>query len=359
MSAEFGVTRRDFMKLAGMSAAAAAAGCHVPAAHTKVGAGFMWAYLIHLGTNTMCDCVPSSWGSFPKEELPGFGPSDVLRCDDAMWREAVDAHFAAGMNTLVIGLAEGVVYPSHPELAVKGSWSVEKLRRELARIRNMGVEVVPKLNFSAAHDTWLRDYGRMVSTETYYRVCSDVLRDVWEIFDHPRLVHLGYDEENWSNQGKYEFAVVRQGELWWHDFLWFVKTVEDLGMQAWIWTDCNRANPETFYRRMPRSVLQSNWYYGVNFTGKDEPPDMKDAEKRRLEYYEDFARAGFGQVPCGSNWYHDGNFPALARFCREHIPASSLRGMLMAPWFKTLPENRAKLLSSAREMAQAINGSCS
>ena len=50
----------------------------------------------------------------------------------------------------------------------------------------------------------------------------------------------------------------------------------------------------------------------------------------------------------------DGNFPLLARYCREHVSKESLRGMLMAPWFKTMPENRAKLLGAAKEVAEAI-----
>ena len=60
----------------------------------------------------------------------------------------------------------------------------------------------------------------MVSTKKYYQVCEDLIKDVAEIFDHPRFFHLGYDEETASHQAKHLFAVCRQGELWWHDFLW-------------------------------------------------------------------------------------------------------------------------------------------
>lgn len=316
---------------------------------------FLWAYLIHLGTNTMCDRVPDSWGAFRKDQLPGFAPSEDLRCDDAVWRETVDAHAKAGANTIVIGLAEGVVYPSHPELAIRGSWSVDKLRAEIARMRSMGLEVIPKLNFSATHDIWLQDYGRMLSTETYYTVCKDLIRDAWEIFDHPRFIHLGYDEENWANQCKYESVIIRQGDLWWHDFLWFVRTVEGLGMQAWIWTDRNREHADEFYQRMPKSVIQSNWYYGKKFTAGSGDSKAADTDRKRLEYFIDFAKAGYSQVPCGSNWYVDGNFPELAKFCKRNVSAASLKGMLMAPWFKTMPENRTKLLASAAEMRQAIS----
>lgn len=350
------ISRRDFTQMMGLAAAGASVGCatDIRNAAAKNEHGFMWAYLIHLGTNTMCDCVPKEWGRFPKEALPGFGPSKRLRCDDATWREVLDAHVKAGTNTVVIGLAEGVVYPSHPELAIEGSWSPDKLRTEIARLRSQGLEVIPKLNFSATHDVWMGEYAHMLSTRRYYEVCSDLIRDVWEMFDSPRMIHIGYDEENWENQCRYNYAVIRQGDLWWHDFLWFVGQVEKLGMQAWIWTDCNRKDPDTFYKRMPKSVVQSNWYYGKSFGGEGESAAQADTDKKRLGYYGDFSRAGFQQIPCGSNWYVDGNFPLLARYCREHVSKESLRGMLMAPWFKTMPENRAKLLSAAKEVAEAI-----
>ena len=95
---------------------------------------------------------------------------------------------------VLIDLAEGLVYPSHPELAVKGSWSVERMRKELDRLRGMGLEPIPKLNFSTTHDLWLGEYHRMVSTKKYYEVCADLIRDVGEIFGTPRMIHIGFDE---------------------------------------------------------------------------------------------------------------------------------------------------------------------
>ena len=61
-----------------------------------------------------------------------------MRFDEEVWRRVSGRFKAAGVNQIVIDLGEAVVYPSHPEIAVKGSWSVEKLRRELARLRAMG-----------------------------------------------------------------------------------------------------------------------------------------------------------------------------------------------------------------------------
>ena len=57
------------------------------------------------------------------------------------------------MNMVVIDLGEAIQYQSHPELAVKGTRPVEKFRKELARLRAMGLEPIPKLNFSTTHCT--------------------------------------------------------------------------------------------------------------------------------------------------------------------------------------------------------------
>lgn len=34
----------------------------------------------------------------------------------------------------------------------------------------------------------------MISTPIYYKVCEDLIVDVADIFDHPRFLHIGYDE---------------------------------------------------------------------------------------------------------------------------------------------------------------------
>ena len=174
-----------------------------------VGAGrrdFVWSYLAHFGVNSWKD-VPLS-PSLPAKWLTSCY-ADHVRFSEASWRRLSAALAKAGCNQIVIDLAEIVRYPSHPELAVKGSWSVEKLRAELDRLRGMGFEVIPKMNFSATHDTWLKDYHRMLSTPEYYKVCEDLIRDAVEMFDHPRFFHLGYDEESYDCQKHHLFAACR------------------------------------------------------------------------------------------------------------------------------------------------------
>ena len=344
------INRREFINLSALSAAGVLAG-GVTAAPSVGKDGFIWAMLLHMGTNMWCDQVPNRWGPFKGEDLKIICKADHLRFDEAVWRRITGRMAEVGMNMVIIDLGEAICYPSHPELQVKGSWEIDRFRKELDRLRSMGLEPIPKMNFSAGHDVWLKDYERMLSTPTYYKVCSDLIRDVCEIFDHPRFLHLGYDEETAADQGRFQYCVVRQGDLWWHDFLWFVKETEKAGMRPWIWSDCYWRHPDAFLKRMPKSVLQSNWYYGAEF---DISKLKNENHKKWLKAYEDIDKAGFDQVPTGSNWGCDENFAGTVRHCRKVCSPELLKGFMMAPWFFTLPKWEQKNLKAVDLVAEAM-----
>jgi hypothetical protein len=188
----------------------------------------------------------------------------------------------------------------------------------------------------------------MVSTPEYYRVCADVLKDLAEVFDHPRFIHLGYDEESAYNQRHHNYCVIRQGELWWHDFLWFVKTVEKLGSRAWIYSDYCWTHKDEFIKRMPRSVMQSNWYYGNEF----DPAKME--KPYYLTTYDDLDRAGFEQIPCGGNWREDVNFGETVKFCCANLSSGRLLGFLVSSWRATTANFRDKNLKAVDLVGEEI-----
>ena len=311
---------------------------------------FIWAALFHMGTNMWCDQLPDSWGPFKGDELKLVRQADHVRFDEKVWRSLTGRMAEVGMNMVIIDLGEAIQYPSHKELWVKGSWEIERFRKELARLRTMGLEPIPKMNFSAAHDVWLKQYEQMLSTEPYYQVCSDLIRDVSEIFDHPRFLHLGYDEETMGHQRKYLYGTVRQGDLWWHDFLWFVKETEKAGMRPWIWSDYVWHHPDQFYSKMPKSVLQSNWYYAAEFDFAKLP----EGRRTQLRAYEELDKAGFDQVPTGSNWSNDVNFAGTVKHCRAVCSPDRLKGFMMAPWFFTLPEWEKKNLEAIDQVGAVM-----
>ena len=271
------------------------------------------------------------------------GLSDKLLFDENVWREWTARMEETGVNQVVIDVGDGGVFPSHPELAIAGSWSPQKMLEEVRRLEKRGIEAIPKLNFSTSHDAWLKQYHRQISTSVYYRVCKDLIADIAEIFGHPRLMHIGFDEET-PNQPYTDFAVARQGELWWKDFCWFLKTVEKNGMRPWCWADAGVNRPEEFILRCPKSALLSNWYYWSPF----------DSSVKQVRLYEMLDKAGFDQMPCGSVWGAADNFQTMVSYCHQRFDPAHLKGFMMANWARTLPRYRDMAARSFNAMTEAI-----
>ena len=216
----------------------------------------IWGNLVHLSMNMWFDCGLKNLPG--KEHIAHFHHHPSLRFDDDLWREMIRAMARAGLNTVVMDLGDGVRCRSHPEIAVKNAWRPARLREELTRLRDAGLEPIPKLNFATAHGAWLGPYARMVSSKTYYKVCKDLIAEVSDLFDGPRLFHLGMDEETAVNQIYRQLVVVRQFDLWWHDLHFLFDQVRRQGARPWIWSDYEWYQPREFYRQMPRDVMPSN-----------------------------------------------------------------------------------------------------
>lgn len=299
----------------------------------------IWAHLIHLSINMWADRASQEWSN----EFSYLQAQPHLRFDMDFWHELVPKMVDAGINMVVFDIGDAIKYESHPEISVEGALSIARFREELNRLRDVGIEPIPKLNFSACHDMWLGKYSRMLSTDIYYNVCRDLIAEVIDIFDKPRFFHLGMDEETYGHQRIYEYVVVRQYDLWWHDFLFLVKEVEKAGVRAWIWSDYVWEHPELFWERMPKSVLQSNWYYGEDFS-VDHP---------YVKAYLDLEEHGYDQIPTGSNWTSPLNFERTVRFAKRRIAPERLKGFLQTTWKPTLPEYRERHLSAIEQVAAA------
>lgn len=299
----------------------------------------IWSYLLHLSYNM--------WADRPVDR-PHIQAQPHLRFDEDLWSEMLSRMVDAGVNQVIIDVGDAVEYESHPEIAVEGAWNPDRLKEELQRMRDAGIEPIPKLNFSTAHDEWLGIYSRMVSTDTYYEVCGDLVRELSSIFDKPRFFHLGYDEETAGHQRNYLYAVMRQHELWWHDFEFFQSTVEELGIRPWIWSDYAWNHPEEFFEKMSKNVLQSNWYYG------EFPSDRDEREDTYIKTYDLLEEHGYDQIPTGSNWSNTVNFQRTVDYCRERIAEERLLGFMHAPWHPTLVDKRDAHLQAIAEVAHAV-----
>src|SRR5690554_4079936 len=146
----------------------------------------IWGCFIHLSFNMWEDYIS------PHRPFRGFRP--YLEISEPLWNDAINKMAEEGINLVAIELGDAVEYKCYPEIAVHNSWQPERLLKEVERIKSLGMEPIPALNFSAGHDTWMGEYSRMVSTDEYYKFCADIIDEICDIFGNPRFFHLGLDE---------------------------------------------------------------------------------------------------------------------------------------------------------------------
>lgn len=320
-----------------------------------------WSILVHLSMNM--------WAK----------QYETLAFDEDVWIYIIEEAVKSGVDTVVLDVGDGIEFASHPEIAVKGAWSRSKVRKEVARCKEMGISLIPKLNFSATHDLWLGEYERMISTNTYYKVCADLIHEAYELFDHPKYIHLGMDEEDAKHQVTFDYVAYRQGVLYWHDLRFLLDCVHDTGAKPWIWADPLRANAEAFQKHIsPDEVLLSPWYYlairpehftpidgttmyeeyygtvdyaGMNLTYVEEDPDHVEFRKTVLPQM-----GAYTYAPCVSVYNRcQYNTEDMVEFFKTNAPDNQIAGFMTAPWFATLPENKAyfeesfALLKAAKE----------
>ena len=336
-----------------------------------------WGILVHLGMNM--------WGDLRAQK--------ELKFNMDVWNEYVEHCVANGINFIVMDIGEGVQWESHPELSIKGAWSKELVKSEVLRLREKGIELVPKLNFSATHDAWLGIYERMISTPEYYKVTKELIEEIYEMFLHPSVIHIGMDEENWKHatDDKTSIVVLRNRALQVHDINYFTKCVEDLGAACHMWHDpyCNCKEEDTAnikgtvmpYVWMYYTYLRENWtliseqsqevidFYATEFVRRygytieyvEESPSVINAMKLLEKFFEE-KRHFFLAT---SNLYIKTCESDNLEFVRRNNPdLSLLDGMIGTPWSQLVPENKelfweaAELVGKARKQAEEIMGKC-
>ena len=277
---------------------------------------------------------------------------------DEMWDWILENAAKQGFNNILLDVGDGIQYHSHPEISIGNAWSHARVHKEIARCRELGISIIPKLNFSSYHCNWLKRYARMISSDLYYQVAADVIKEVCEVFEHPAYIHLGMDEEDINMARKREYAICRHGELYWHDLRYLVDCVTDAGSKAAIWYDAAFVSPEDYAAHFDiNEVLLCPWYYwGLkpeNFTKMEDFPfrHLGQFNHLNLEVIEDlprlknfreqgvaFCEAGQQYLP--TSWpSRPNNTWNLMEFLMD-APDENILGHVIAPWVHTKIENK-------------------
>ena len=311
----------------------------------------LWTYFMYISNHMWYDEYSKTDAWYV---TGGYEENNNIDVD--VFDSTLDFIAAKGFNSVIIDLGDGIKYDSHPEISAPDAWSKEFFAKKLGEIRARGLMPIPKLNFSAAHHTWMKQYKRMVSTPAYYKVCSDLIAEVCELFGSPEYFHIGWDEETYSECRKLNPVVIRTGDLFWHDLLFLVKEVEKYGARPWVWSDsywwgkAKGGDAEAYLKNMPKEVLQSNWYYRVF---KSVPDGDSEMYTRTQNTYADFEKHGFDQVPTCSNISYAYNPLQTLTHCKKVISEEHLKGYMMAPWYSIDDVSRYDLLAGAQRFYYA------
>lgn len=309
----------------------------------------MWSLLVHLSM--------SMWGK-----------KDHLMFDDGFWTYILKESEKMGINAIVLDIGDGIQFASHPEISLPDAWTRKRVRQEVKRCRDMGIELIPKLNFSTGHDHWLGEYHRMTSTTIYYQLCNDLIKECYELFDHPAYIHLGLDEEDARHVAGRDLAVFRQKDLYWHDIRFLIDCVADTGAMPFFWGCPLYRHYEEYSKHIDTDeCIVSPWAYNA-FKKEHWTPIESRAEyvtyynegeyaKLGIKYVEEdpylvefrevspkVCADGYKLVPCASVFNRcDFNHMDLLEYFKNMASDENIIGYMSAPWVPTLPTEEGKL----------------
>ncbi|MBR6728715.1 MAG: family 20 glycosylhydrolase [Clostridia bacterium] len=305
-----------------------------------------------------------------------------LTFDEDLWNEIVEETAKNGQNAMFISLGDAVILNSHPEIAIPGAWTRQRLRQEIRRLKDLGITLMPKMNFSFMHDGWLGIYGKMPTTPTYYHVCRDIILEVCHMFPDAPYFHIGMDEEQPKSIHSFEnIGIVRQNDLFWHDYNFLLECVREGGKTPVVWGGTARRVYEDFKKNVSpeelvvfqthyHAVKKEHWtridseekyrvfystrepYKYMNLTYVEEDPYYADFRENAFQILEDGYDCLFG-VSCYYECPY--NTDEVVELFAKEAPPERVKGFFTLPWLRTLPEHREPWIKSIRDLSVALD----
>lgn len=242
--------------------------------------------------------------------------------------DVVDAMAETDMNLLVIDIADGVKYKSHPELTRPYSVPMSVLKRLVQRARKRGIEVVPKLNFAQSgrhhHNEWFRPHRRLFDSPEYWRLAFELIDEVIGVCEPERFFHIGMDEDHDRSARQFAAAICTLAD-----------GLKQRGLRAVMWKDspiiggaweCHGEKSRAAERTTPKDVVQVPWGYR-----EARPKVVQSLRKKGFEV-----------------WGATGGKPELVRAWRDAVLRYGGTGIFLTAWRPCRPGNRKAFLDLIR-----------
>lgn len=306
------------------------------------------SYLIHLSANM--------WADEDADKFLGLENPYTYRkrfCQKSAWDKVIAMLPTYGIDTLIIDVADGLKYDSHPEIADANAWSKEEMLTEIKKINAMGIKVVPKLNFSTQHDAWLGKYSFMVSSPAYYKVVADLIDEVCELFK-PEYLHLGLDEESYREkhmQNGFGITCIRRFDLYWNDMKFYFSCCDKNGVRPWMWEGFARFYPEEFVKNASKDPIYSPWSY---FRTRN-PQLLPDYHQDVFKGVELLDRLNFQIIPAVSCCDSYCSPDDVVEYFKDTVKKENLLGYMTAPWYPTIEANVELIQNDLYMLDSALN----
>ncbi len=302
----------------------------------------IYAYTIQLGNNMWYD----------KEQIPAEDPKHLhprlpyrskFNKDIKTFRLLVDHANKEGFNTIIVHIGEGYQYKSHPEIALEGAWTEDELKTEIAHIRELGMEPVPMLNFSAAHDMWLGKYERMVGTDIYKTVCLDLIDEVCKLFEGPKYFHIGMDEESYEAQTYLDFATVRNRVVMKRDIKDFIEVIRKNGVTPWMFLDFYNVSRDDFLEVVGKDVILSDMHLRYSVSQNVWPAEFSK-----------IIADGYKIIPMITHYFLLRNSDMVMSFLKANVDKNGVAGVINFPMLFCEDDYKYKLMYEATDTMRIV-----
>lgn len=262
--------------------------------------------------------------------------------DRAHWM--VDEARRAGLNAVVVQLADGVDLHHAPWGFKPGAWSRDEFKAWVTYARSNGVQVIPELKLLTHQEKFLHNASPALmfnsstydasNPEVYQKYVYPLIAEIIELIA-PRAFHIGHDEvagHNESSRKKWLKPGERMlpAEMFYQDVIRLHEYISRLGVQTWMWGDM-MISPDEFpgmrpnslhgrataygkvlRSRLPKDIVICDWHYA------DDQADFPSLET--------FKADGFHVL--GATWKK----PKTIRNFSRYAAAYGADGMIATTW---------------------------